>query len=88
MKHIISTLTFSFLFGCVPFVPVVQAADDAPTPPHRHWHQADVLGTYDKASLQRGFQVYKEVCSACHGLKRVAYRTFKPSFVTKGAVSK
>ena len=31
------------------------------------------LGTYDRAALQRGFQVYKEVCSACHSLNRVAF---------------
>ena len=43
------------------------------------WHQEGpfglgVFGTYDRAQLQRGFQVYKEVCAACHGLKRVAFR--------------
>ncbi len=32
------------------------------------------FGTYDKASLQRGLHVYRQVCSACHGLKRVAFR--------------
>lgn len=31
------------------------------------------FGTYDRASLQRGFQIYKEVCSACHSLNRVAF---------------
>jgi len=31
-------------------------------------------GHYDRAQLQRGFLVYKEVCAACHGLKLVAYR--------------
>jgi ubiquinol-cytochrome c reductase cytochrome c1 subunit len=33
-----------------------------------------VFGTYDEAALQRGFQVYKEVCSACHPVKHLAYR--------------
>jgi ubiquinol-cytochrome c reductase cytochrome c1 subunit len=33
-----------------------------------------VFGTFDRAQLQRGFQVYKEVCSACHGLERLAFR--------------
>jgi ubiquinol-cytochrome c reductase cytochrome c1 subunit len=33
------------------------------------------LGTYDEAQLQRGLQVYNEVCAACHGLKYVAFRT-------------
>jgi len=32
------------------------------------------FGTYDRAALQRGFQVYKDVCAICHSLKRVAYR--------------
>jgi ubiquinol-cytochrome c reductase cytochrome c1 subunit len=44
-----------------------------------HWQHdgplgMGVFGTYDRAQLQRGFQVYKEVCSACHGLRLVAFR--------------
>jgi ubiquinol-cytochrome c reductase cytochrome c1 subunit len=33
-----------------------------------------VFGTFDRKQLQRGFQVYKEVCSACHSIHRVAFR--------------
>ncbi|WP_267381962.1 MULTISPECIES: cytochrome c1 [unclassified Sphingomonas] len=33
-----------------------------------------VLGKYDRRQLQRGFQVYKEVCSACHSIRLVAFR--------------
>ncbi len=33
-----------------------------------------ILGTFDRAQMQRGFQVYKEVCSACHSINRVAFR--------------
>jgi ubiquinol-cytochrome c reductase cytochrome c1 subunit len=33
-----------------------------------------LLGTYDQRQLQRGLQVYKEVCSNCHSLKHVAFR--------------
>jgi ubiquinol-cytochrome c reductase cytochrome c1 subunit len=32
------------------------------------------LGHFDRQQLQRGFQVYKEVCAACHGLSLVAFR--------------
>jgi len=32
------------------------------------------FGTFDKQQLQRGFQIYKEVCSGCHSLSRVAFR--------------
>jgi len=31
------------------------------------------FGTYDRAALQRGFQVYKEVCSTCHSLDHIAF---------------
>ena len=33
-----------------------------------------VFGTYDKKQLQRGLQVFTEVCAGCHGLTHVAYR--------------
>ncbi len=35
------------------------------------------LGKWDYAQLQRGYQVYKEVCSACHSLKFVAFRNLE-----------
>ncbi|MDE0779474.1 MAG: cytochrome c1 [Alphaproteobacteria bacterium] len=38
------------------------------------WHFEGVFGTVDRASAQRGLQVYLEVCSGCHALKQVAYR--------------
>ena len=38
------------------------------------WSWQGVFGTYDRAQLQRGLQVYKEVCSGCHALKYVAFR--------------
>ncbi|PLW79163.1 cytochrome c1 [Cohaesibacter celericrescens] len=38
------------------------------------WSFAGPFGTFDKAQLQRGFQIYKEVCSSCHSLKYVAFR--------------
>lgn len=38
------------------------------------WSFGGFFGQYNKAQLQRGFQVYKEVCANCHGLKRVNFR--------------
>jgi ubiquinol-cytochrome c reductase cytochrome c1 subunit len=44
-------------------------------PPRKiEWHFDGVFGRVDKQAAQRGFQVYKEVCSACHGLSRIAFR--------------
>ena len=41
------------------------------------WQHQGIFGTFDRAQLQRGFQVYKEVCAACHGLRLVAFRTLE-----------
>jgi len=38
------------------------------------WSFSGPMGTYDRAQLQRGYQVYKEVCAGCHSLKYVAFR--------------
>lgn len=38
------------------------------------WQFDGAQGTVDRQAAQRGFQVYKEVCSACHGLERIAFR--------------
>src|ERR1700754_3065612 len=38
------------------------------------WSFGGFTGQYDTAALQRVFQIYKDVCSACHGLKRVRFR--------------
>ena len=38
---------------------------------------AGLFGKFDQRQLQRGFQVYQEVCSACHSLKYVAFRDLK-----------
>lgn len=44
-------------------------------PVEQRWSFAGPFGTYDRAQLQRGLKVYREACSACHGLERVAFRT-------------
>ena len=49
-------------------------AADEPKLPSEHWSFDGIFGTYDRAELQRGFQVYKEVCSVCHALKELYYR--------------
>jgi ubiquinol-cytochrome c reductase cytochrome c1 subunit len=44
-------------------------------PVEENWSFAGPFGTYDRAQLQRGLKVYKEVCSACHSMDLVAFRT-------------
>ena len=53
-----------------------RAADEhmAPHIERQHWTFGGLLGRFDANQLQRGFQVYKEVCASCHGLKRLSFR--------------
>jgi len=64
------------LLGCIAFMPVAYASgsEHDTVPPHQDWPFDGYRGTFDKGALQRGFQVYKQVCSACHSMKRIAFR--------------
>lgn len=62
------------------------AAGSEAHPPHKHWHFQGPFGTYDRAAAQRGFQVYKEVCAACHSLSLVAYRNLADLGLSENAV--
>jgi len=39
-----------------------------------NWSFEGVFGTFDRTSLQRGYQVYQEVCSGCHSVQHLSYR--------------
>lgn len=54
-----------------------QAAEEIEIP-KQHWGFQGPFGIYDRAALQRGFQVYKEVCAACHSMNLVRYRDLGP----------
>jgi ubiquinol-cytochrome c reductase cytochrome c1 subunit len=53
------------------------AAESEVKLPSPGWSFNGPLGTFDPAARQRGFQVYKEVCSACHAMKHVHYRNLQ-----------
>ena len=57
--------------------PGAHAAGDAPKPPRQDWSFSGMFGTFDRASAQRGLQVYREVCAACHSLNLVNFRHLK-----------
>jgi ubiquinol-cytochrome c reductase cytochrome c1 subunit len=42
--------------------------------PKENWSFNGPFGTFDRASVQRGYQVYKEVCSNCHSMRLLSYR--------------
>jgi ubiquinol-cytochrome c reductase cytochrome c1 subunit len=54
--------------------------------PEIDWSFDGPFGTFDRHALQRGFQVYKQVCSACHSLDRVAYRNLAALGYNEGEI--
>ena len=55
-----------------------QEGSEQPNPPRKDWSFAGIFGMYDQAQLQRGFQVYREVCSTCHALSIPFHRSRIP----------
>ena len=51
-----------------------RAEDETPPFQHPGWSFSGVFGTFDRGALQRGFQIYSEVCSTCHSMNLVHYR--------------
>jgi len=49
------------------------SAQEMPAPAKQDWSFNGAFGTYDRAAAQRGFQIYREVCSACHAMSLLAY---------------
>ena len=51
-----------------------RAAEATPQPPREKWSFAGPFGKFDRAQLQRGFKVYREVCSSCHSMSLLSLR--------------
>jgi ubiquinol-cytochrome c reductase cytochrome c1 subunit len=62
------------------------AAGEAIVLPQQKWNFGGIFGTFDRAAAQRGFQVYKEVCAACHAAKQLSYRNLSELGLTEDEV--
>lgn len=69
-KRILQILSLLILVSVTP----AMASGGGVEIPKQSWPHKGWSGTYDKAALQRGFQVYRESCSSCHSMKRLSYR--------------
>lgn len=72
MRSILAAVLAASLLGVAP--QLASAADDTPQPPRQKWSFSGPFGTFDRAQVQRGFKVYREVCAVCHGLDLVSFR--------------
>ena len=69
LKNIFFVLIFSVI--------VLNSSNSAEKSPpflETKWTFKGLFGKFDRASLQRGYQVYTEVCASCHSMKYLTYR--------------
>ncbi len=52
-------------------------AQEAAAVPHQSWSFDGIFGSFDRGAVQRGFQVYKGICSVCHSLDLLYYRNLE-----------
>jgi cytochrome c1 len=79
MKRLVATSGFAAIMAVVASLTATGFAHAADEHAPQHierldWASAGIVGQYDRAQLQRGFQVFQQVCTACHGLKYVRFR--------------
>lgn len=74
MRAILAAVALGVSLGLA--APAFAAGTEA-APPAQKWSFNGPFGTFDRGELQRGYQIYKEVCAACHAMKYVAFRNLK-----------
>ena len=70
---------FLFIITFFTFAAVSMAAENSKKLLNPGWSFKGYFGKFDRASLQRGYQVYTEVCAACHSMKYLNYRNLAES---------
>ncbi|MBI0433436.1 cytochrome c1 [Roseomonas sp. KE0001] len=78
-----ATLALPLALGAAP---AARAAEGVAVPDTKFSFDG-LFGTFDRGELQRGFQVYKEVCSACHAMHLVAYRNLREIGLSEAEVA-
>ena len=72
MKNILKSILLLAIFTTISFSS--NASEQSKKLLNLGWSFKGFFGKFDRASLQRGYQVYAEVCSACHSMKYLSYR--------------
>jgi ubiquinol-cytochrome c reductase cytochrome b/c1 subunit len=72
----VASIAVIFALAGALFVGASQSASAATEniPASEKWSFSGPFGKFDRAQLQRGYKIYKEVCSACHSMRLVSYR--------------
>ena len=74
MRAVLKCLAFALAVAFAGAASAQDEATEAEKPLALDWSFDGPNGVYDRAALQRGFQVYREICSSCHSLDYIAFR--------------
>lgn len=74
MKSYRELMTALLLAAAVAGMALPARAQEGDAPPLQNWSFAGPFGQFDPEQLQRGFKIYREVCSTCHSLKLLSFR--------------
>jgi cytochrome c1 len=89
-RSVLALVLAGSLLGLAAVAQPALAADEqsheTPAPPRVKWSFSGPFGKYDRAQLQRGLKVYREVCAVCHGLKYVAFRNLADLGYSEGQI--
>lgn len=73
IRNVLTTL----IIGLTSVSAAFASGGDGPAIPSQDWSFSGAFGTYDKAAMQRGYKIYREVCASCHAMKRVYFRNLE-----------
>jgi cytochrome c1 len=85
-RSVLAFVLAGSLLGLAAIAQPALAADESPPPPRVKWSFSGPFGKYDRAQLQRGLKVYREVCAVCHGLKYIAFRNLADLGYSEGQI--
>ena len=77
---------FLCLAGLMMVGPALAAGGGDVVLKHKDWSFSGLFGSFDQAAMQRGFQVYREVCAGCHSMKYIAFRNFADLGYNEGEI--
>ena len=72
LSKLINKFFIIIIFSIMPYLVIAEEKNSNYI--ETNWSFDGIFGTFDRASLQRGYQVYQEVCSGCHSVQHLSYR--------------
>ena len=90
LVHLNNFIKIFFIIVLITTVPTIVFSEEKKIDlMEANWSFSGIFGTFDRASLQRGYQVYSEVCAGCHSMQHLSYRNLSekggPEFSEKEA---